>query len=82
METHSTGFDCLELNDGADRVECLWERIRGKATNADILVRLCYRQANQDEEAKEIFYKQLAEVSQSLGLVLIGKFSLPDVCWK
>ena len=24
-------FDCLELNDGDDRVECLWVRIRGKA---------------------------------------------------
>lgn len=24
-------FDCLEFNDGDDRVECLWIRIRGKA---------------------------------------------------
>ncbi|KAF1483971.1 Aprataxin and PNK-like factor, partial [Eudyptula minor novaehollandiae] len=54
-------FDCLELNDGDSRVECLWIRIRGKASKADIVVGVCYRPPNQDEEADEIFYKQLAE---------------------
>lgn len=52
METHSTGFDCLGLSDGADRVECLWMRTRGKTNKADIFMGLCYRQANQDEEAE------------------------------
>ena len=75
-------FDCLELDDGDDRVECLWVRIRGKANKADIMVGVCYRPPNQDEEADEIFYKQLGEVSQSLALVLVGDFNLPDVCWK
>ncbi|GAB0203473.1 hypothetical protein GRJ2_002812900 [Grus japonensis] len=74
-------FDCLELDDGDDRVECLWVRIRGKANKAD-KVGVCYRPPNQDEEADEIFYKQLGEVSQSLALVLMGDFNLPDVCWK
>ncbi|GAB0209581.1 hypothetical protein GRJ2_003423800 [Grus japonensis] len=55
-------FDCLELNDGDDRVECLWVRIKGKANKAD-MVGVCYRPLNQDEEADEIFYKQLGEVS-------------------
>ena len=75
-------FDCLELNDGDDRVECLWVRIKGKASKADIMVGCCYRAPNQHEEAEGIFYKQLGEVSQSLGLVLVGDFNLPDVCWK
>ncbi|KAK4822638.1 hypothetical protein QYF61_018590 [Mycteria americana] len=75
-------FGCLELNDGDDRVECLWVRIRGKASKADIMVGVCYRPANQDEEAGEIFYRQLGEVSQSLALVLVGDFNLPDACWK
>ncbi|GAB0208671.1 hypothetical protein GRJ2_003332800 [Grus japonensis] len=75
-------FDCLELNDGDDRVECLWIRIRGKANKADIMVGVCYRPPNQDEQADKIFYKQLGEVSQSLALVLVGDFNLPDVCWK
>ena len=69
-------FDCLEL-DGDERI-----RIRGKANKADIMVGVCYRPPNQDDEADEIFYKQLGEVSQSLALVLVGDFNLPDVCWK
>ncbi|KAK4806242.1 LOW QUALITY PROTEIN: hypothetical protein QYF61_013386 [Mycteria americana] len=65
-------FDCLELDDGDERVECLWVRIRGKANKADIV----------DEKADELFYKQLGEASRSLALVLVGDFNLPDVCWK
>ncbi|GAB0206965.1 hypothetical protein GRJ2_003162100 [Grus japonensis] len=52
-------FDCIELDDCDDKVECLW-----------------------DEEVDEAFYKRLAEVSQSLALVLVGDFNLPDICWK
>ncbi|KAK4823930.1 hypothetical protein QYF61_008316 [Mycteria americana] len=55
---------------------------RGKANKADIMVGVCYRPPKQGEEAGEIFYKQLGEVSQSLVLVLVGDFNLPDVCWK
>ncbi|KAK4827657.1 hypothetical protein QYF61_020429 [Mycteria americana] len=54
----------------------------GKANKADIMVGVCYRPPNQDEEADEIFYKQLGEVLQSLPLVLIWDSNLPDVCWK
>ena len=75
-------LDSLELNDGDDRVECLWVRIRGKANKADIVVGVCYRPPNQDEETDELFYKQLGEASRSLALVLVGDFNLPDVCWK
>ncbi|GAB0181724.1 hypothetical protein GRJ2_000637700 [Grus japonensis] len=56
--------------------------IRGKANNADIMVGVCYRPSNQDEEADKIFYKQLGEVSQSLAFLLMEDFNLPDVCWK
>ncbi|KAK4813301.1 hypothetical protein QYF61_023452 [Mycteria americana] len=75
-------LDSLELDDGDDRVECLWVRIRGKANKADIVVGVCYRPPNQDEETDELFYKQLGEASRSLALVLVGNFNLPDVCWK
>ncbi|KAK4832306.1 hypothetical protein QYF61_021705 [Mycteria americana] len=75
-------LDSLELDDGDDRVECLWVRIRGKANKADIVVGVCYRPPNQDEETDELFYKELGEASQSLALVLVGDFNLPDVCWK
>ncbi|XP_009985073.1 PREDICTED: cadherin-18-like, partial [Tauraco erythrolophus] len=59
----------------------LWIRIRGKV-KADIMVGVCYRPPNQDEEADEIFYKHLREVLESLALVLMVDFNLPDVCWK
>ena len=55
---------------------------RGEANKADILVRVCYRQPNKDKEADEAFYKQQAEVIQSLSHVLVGDFNLPDACWK
>ncbi|GAB0209318.1 hypothetical protein GRJ2_003397500 [Grus japonensis] len=56
-------FDCLKLDDSDERIECLWVRIRGKANKADILLGVCYRPPNQDEEADEIVYKHLGEVS-------------------
>jgi len=75
-------FDCIELDDCDDKVERLWVKMRGKANKEDILLGVCYRRPNQDEEADEDFYKRLAEVSQSLALVLMGDFYLPDICWK
>ena len=72
-------FVCVELGNYDDKVKCLWVRMRGKANKADILLGVCYRPPNQDEEADEAFYKQLAGVSQSLALVLVGDFNLPDI---
>lgn len=54
-------------------------RMRGKASKADTLLGVCHRPPNGDEEADEVFYKQLAEVSQSLAFALMGHFSLLDV---
>jgi len=34
-------FDFLELDDGDERVICLWVRIRVKASKADIMVGVC-----------------------------------------
>ena len=45
---------------GDDKVESLWVKIRGRADKADILVGVCYRLPNQDEETDEVFYEQLA----------------------
>ncbi|KAK4826009.1 hypothetical protein QYF61_003782 [Mycteria americana] len=62
----------------APSLEVFKARLDGALNNLGV----CYRAPNQDEEADETFYKQLAEVSQSLALVLVGDFNLPDVCWK
>jgi len=77
-----TALTVIELDDCDDKVECLWVKKRGKANKADILLGVSYRPPNQDEEADEVFYQSLAEVSQSLALVLMGDFNLPDICWK
>lgn len=69
----------VELNAGSDKVDSLWVRIRGKANKADILVGVCYRSPNRDEEVDEALDKQMAEVTQLLAHVLIGKFKLPDI---
>lgn len=56
--------------------------IKGKPGKADILVGICSRPPNQDEEADELFYKVLADVSWLPAHVLVEVFSLLDVCWK
>ena len=50
-------FDVTELMDGDDKVESLWVKIRGRADKADILVGVCYRPQNWDEETDEVFYE-------------------------
>ncbi len=57
-------FDVEELGVRNDKVECLWIRIRGKACWGDILVGVCYRLPNQDEDKDVAFYEQLPEVAQ------------------
>lgn len=74
-------FDCFEINDGDNRVECLWVLVKGKVNKEDVMWE-SVRSPNQDEEAEEIFYKQLGEGSQSLALVLMGDFNLQGVCYK
>lgn len=46
------------------------------------MVGLCYRSPSQDEEADEIFFKQLGEASQLLVLFLVVVFNLVVVFWK
>ncbi|KAM9591475.1 uncharacterized protein ACIBXB_006271 [Morphnus guianensis] len=75
-------FDCTELHDSDDKVECLWVRMRGKANKTDIVLGVCYRPPDQVEETDESFYKRLAVVSESCALVLVGDFNFPDICWK
>jgi len=50
-------FDCIELNNCDDKGKCVWVRMRGKAKKADILLGVCYRPPNQDEEVDEAFCK-------------------------
>ena len=71
----------MEINEGDDRVESIWIRIKAKANKTGVTVGVCYRQPTQDEEVDERLYKQLGEVSRSLPLVLVEDFNFPDICW-
>lgn len=73
--------ECMEINDGDDRVESLWVRIKAKANKTDIIMGVCYRPPNQDEEVDKTLYRELGEVSDSLPIVLVEDFNFADVCW-
>ncbi|XP_009874290.1 PREDICTED: uncharacterized protein LOC104278875 [Apaloderma vittatum] len=74
-------FECMEVNKCDGPVECLWVKLK-KANKVDVLLGVCYRPPNQDEEVDELFYGQLAEAAKSQDLVLVGDLNLPDICWK
>uniref|UniRef100_A0A8B9ZFV9 Reverse transcriptase domain-containing protein n=1 Tax=Anas platyrhynchos TaxID=8839 RepID=A0A8B9ZFV9_ANAPL len=74
-------FDVVELEARNDKIESLWVRI-GRDNKASVLVGVCYRPPNQDEETDEEFYRQLTEVAKSSALVLVGDFNFPDISWK
>ncbi|KAJ7422338.1 1-acyl-sn-glycerol-3-phosphate acyltransferase delta [Pitangus sulphuratus] len=75
-------FDCLELDNGDERVMCFWVRSRGKPARQISCWESGTDHPTFDEEAEEMFYKQLGEVLHSVAFVLLGDFNLPDVCWK
>ncbi|TRZ08823.1 hypothetical protein HGM15179_018288 [Zosterops borbonicus] len=72
-------FDSIGIETNEDGVECLWVRIKGRANKADIVLGVCYRPPNQEEEVDNLFYKQLETVSGSSALVLVSDFNLPDI---
>lgn len=53
-----------------------------KANKANNMAGICYRSPSQEKVTEVVFYKQLAETTQSLVLALVRDFSLPDICWK
>ncbi|KAJ7404209.1 mitochondrial fission process protein 1 [Willisornis vidua] len=75
-------LDSVELKVSNNKVECVWTRIKGKANKADNLMGVSYRPSNQDDEGDELFYKQLADVSESPALILVGNFNLSDISWE
>ena len=73
--------ECMEINDGDDRVESVWVRIKVKANKTDIIMGVFYRPPNKDGKVDKTLYRQLSEVSESLPLVPLGDFNFPDICW-
>ncbi|RMC11936.1 hypothetical protein DUI87_11065 [Hirundo rustica rustica] len=55
---------------------------QGKANKGDILVGICYRAPNQDEEVDVVFYKKLENIPTPPAFGLVKDFNLVDICWE
>ena len=62
----------MEINDGDDRVESLWVRIKAKANKTDIIMGVCYRPPIQDQEVDKTLYRQLGRSQGHSPLFLWG----------
>ena len=65
-----------------ESTESLWVRIKGRAGTGDIIVGVCYRPPDQEDQADEALYRQIGAASCSQALVLMGDFNHPDICWR
>ncbi|KAF4792047.1 hypothetical protein TURU_124700 [Turdus rufiventris] len=70
-------FDDMDVETNDDEIKCLWVRIKGNANKADILLGVCYRPPNNEEEVDNLFFSQLENVSGSS-----GDFNLSDIFWE
>ena len=71
---------CLGMDE--EPTESLWVRIKGRAGTSDIIVGVCYRPPNQEDQADETLYRQIGAASCSQTLVLREDFNHPDTCWR
>ncbi|GAB0209762.1 hypothetical protein GRJ2_003441900 [Grus japonensis] len=74
----------MELHLGMDEepTESLWVRIKGSTGTGDIIVGVCYRPPNQEDQVDEALYRQIGAASRSQALVLMGDFNHPNICWR
>ncbi|GAB0179153.1 hypothetical protein GRJ2_000380600 [Grus japonensis] len=77
-------LQCMELHLGMDEepIKSLWVRIKGRAGTGDIIVGICYRPPDQDNQADEALYRQIRAASHSQALVLMGDFNHHNICWR
>ncbi|KAK4832987.1 hypothetical protein QYF61_027011 [Mycteria americana] len=65
-----------------ETTKSLWVRIKGRAGTDDIIVGVCCRPPDQEDQADEGLYRQIGAASCSQALVLMGDFNHPDICWR
>ncbi|GAB0176868.1 hypothetical protein GRJ2_000152000 [Grus japonensis] len=77
-------LECMELCLGMDDelTESLRVRIKEQTGMGDIVVGICYRPPDQEEQVDEALYRQAEAPSRSQALVLIGDLNHPDICRK
>ncbi|PKU42006.1 hypothetical protein llap_7684 [Limosa lapponica baueri] len=77
-------LECMELHLRMDEepTESFYgSGFKGEQTG-DIIVGICYRPPDQEDQADEALYRQIGAASHSQALVLMGDFSHPDICWR
>ena len=62
---------------GDEPTESLWVRIKEQNNIGDIVVGVCYRPPDQEEQVDEAFYRELEVASHSQAVVLIGGLQPP-----
>lgn len=72
----------MVLTVGNDMVKSFWVRIKGQASNADVIVGVYYRPSIQNSHADELFFKELRHICKFTTLVLMGDFSLANIIWE
>ncbi|KAK4811175.1 hypothetical protein QYF61_019806 [Mycteria americana] len=71
---------CLGMDE--EPSESLWVRIKERTGKGDIIVRVCYRPPDQEEQMDGALYRQIGAASRLQALVLMGGFNHPDICWR
>ncbi|KAK4806136.1 hypothetical protein QYF61_001059 [Mycteria americana] len=61
----------VSYGDHKSSIECLWIKIRGIITKEDLMLDICYRPPNQDDEDDETLLRLLKEVLGQQNLVLM-----------
>ncbi|GAB0204540.1 hypothetical protein GRJ2_002919600 [Grus japonensis] len=77
-------LECMELHLGTDeeQTKSLWVRIKGSTGTGDIIVGVCYRPPDQEDQVDKAFYRQIGATSCSQALVLMGDFNHPNIYWR
>jgi len=77
-------LECMEPYLGRDKeqTESLWAGIKGRAGSGDIIVGICYRPPDWEDQVDKAVYRQIGALSHSQTLVLGGHFNHPNICWR
>ncbi|GAB0205646.1 hypothetical protein GRJ2_003030200 [Grus japonensis] len=70
---------CLVMDE--ELKESLWVMIKERAGKGNIIVDVCYRPPDQEEQVDETLYRQIGVASSLQTLILMGVFNYPNICW-
>lgn len=71
----------MQYKVGGKIAESVWVKVRGESSKGNVMVGICDRPPDKEEEMDEALLKQLVEVSKSENIVLMEDFNYCDICW-